>query len=147
MASAAIFDRYVRTFRESGFGGGLAYYRNIDDNWRHDLPFAEQTIECPSRVITGRDDPVIEFMRAESGSAMFTKLRITVIDGAGHWVHQEKPVEVISGASQRRPIVLVGCSGAREASELRFQSLQNVTPKRRTPGWDTSRQKKKGATD
>lgn len=89
-----IFDRYVATFSDTGFEGGLAYYRNIDDNWREAIALGDRPITCPSLFITGSADPVTEFMRVEAGASAFTDLRTVVIDGAGHWVHQEAPVEV-----------------------------------------------------
>ncbi len=89
-----IFERYVATFRATGFDGGLAYYRNIDENWRQAVALGEHPITCPSLFITGSADPVAEFMRVEAGASAFADLRTVVVDGAGHWVHQEAPVDV-----------------------------------------------------
>lgn len=45
--------------------------------------------------MTGSRDPVQRFMPAEQTDGWVTDLRAKlVIDGAGHWVQQERPTEV-----------------------------------------------------
>ncbi|GAA3793891.1 MULTISPECIES: alpha/beta fold hydrolase [Amycolatopsis] len=86
-----LFRRLVERFRETGFAGGLNYYRNIDDNWRETKAAPERVIQQPSLFLTGSADPVTTFMRPESGARAFEDLRTLVVDGAGHWVHQQAP--------------------------------------------------------
>jgi pimeloyl-ACP methyl ester carboxylesterase len=86
-----IFAQYVGRFRETGFAGGLGYYRNIDDNWREARTRRDHVIRLPSLFITGSEDPVTTFMRVDATPRTFTDLRTVVVEGAGHWVHQQVP--------------------------------------------------------
>ena len=86
---------YVEEFERTGFTGGLNYYRNIDRNWELGEAFAERRIEQPALFLTGSRDPVQRFMRADAMDDWCTDLREkVVIEGAGHWVQQERPAEV-----------------------------------------------------
>jgi pimeloyl-ACP methyl ester carboxylesterase len=86
---------YVDAFERTGFTGGLNWYRNIDRNWELTAPFANRRIEQPAMFLTGERDPVRNFMPAEAMRGWVTDMRAEhVIDGAGHWVQQERPDEV-----------------------------------------------------
>ena len=86
---------YVEAFERTGFTGGLNYYRNIDRTWELTAHLAERRIEQPALFITGSRDPVRGFMPAEPMAGWVTALReIVVIEGAGHWVQQERPDDV-----------------------------------------------------
>jgi pimeloyl-ACP methyl ester carboxylesterase len=86
---------YVETFERTGFSGGLNYYRNIDRNWERNAALAERRIEQPALFITGSRDPVQQFMPAEAMDGWVTDLRgVIEVEGAGHWVQQERPDEV-----------------------------------------------------
>jgi pimeloyl-ACP methyl ester carboxylesterase len=86
---------FVESFERTGFTGGLNYYRNLDRNWELSEPFADRTIDCPSMFLTGSDDLVATFMGTERLPAVLTDLREhDVLDGAGHWIQQERPAEV-----------------------------------------------------
>jgi pimeloyl-ACP methyl ester carboxylesterase len=85
---------YVDAFARTGFRGGLNYYRNIDRNWERNAQLAERRVEVPALFITGSRDPVQRFMPAEMMEGWVTDLRVVRVDGAGHWVQQERPDEV-----------------------------------------------------
>jgi pimeloyl-ACP methyl ester carboxylesterase len=86
---------YVDAFERTGFTGGLNWYRNIDRNWELTEAVAERRIEQPAMFLTGELDPVRQFMPAEAMHGWVTDMRVElVIDGAGHWVQQERPAEV-----------------------------------------------------
>ncbi|MEV6055367.1 alpha/beta hydrolase [Streptomyces sp. NPDC052107] len=86
---------YVRTFEETGFTGGLNYYRNMDRNWALTRELEGRPITQPSFFLTGSRDPVARFMPADSLGTVLTDLREHVVmEGAGHWVQQERPEEV-----------------------------------------------------
>jgi pimeloyl-ACP methyl ester carboxylesterase len=86
---------YVEAFEQTGFSGGLNYYRNIDRTWQLTAHLAERRIEQPALFLTGSRDPVRQFMPAEIMKGWVTDLRQSVVvEGAGHWVQQERPREV-----------------------------------------------------
>jgi epoxide hydrolase A/B len=105
----ADLDHMAAEFSRSGFRGGLNWYRNIDRNWELTSPWAGASIRQPALFIAGSEDPVIS---SGSGAAAVQALPATVpgltrtllIDGAGHFIQQERPrivnealVEFLSG--------------------------------------------------
>jgi pimeloyl-ACP methyl ester carboxylesterase len=86
---------YVESFERTGFTGGLNWYRNIDRNWELREQVEDRRIEQPALYLAGSRDPVLKFMPPEVMDGWVTDLRAKVlIDGAGHWVQQERPREV-----------------------------------------------------
>jgi pimeloyl-ACP methyl ester carboxylesterase len=86
---------YVDAFERTGFTGGLNWYRNIDRNWELGEAVAQRRVEQPSMFLTGELDQVRKFMPAESMRGWLTDQRAEIVlDGAGHWVQQERPDEV-----------------------------------------------------
>ena len=91
-----VFEEYVAAFTHTGFAAPLQYYRNLDANWHIASSQETVTIEAPSLFVTGSDDPVRLFMPATKMADSFRELEAHVVDGAGHWVHQEEPERVNS---------------------------------------------------
>jgi pimeloyl-ACP methyl ester carboxylesterase len=89
-------DVYARAFEASGFFGPLSYYRNLDANWERGRDISTSTIAMPTGFLTGSLDPV-RLMMPGAAEAMATTLPdfrgITSIEGAGHWIQQERPQE------------------------------------------------------
>ncbi len=88
-------DHYISEFARTGFTGGLNWYRNLDRNWETTPQLADAKITVPSLFIAGTADPVLAFTRADRASEVITgSYRQVMIDGAGHWLQQERPDEV-----------------------------------------------------
>jgi pimeloyl-ACP methyl ester carboxylesterase len=90
---------YAGEFARSGFRGGLNRYRNQERDHALMPELSERKIEQPALFIAGTRDPVLSFvpgMRLSDGmDRWYTDLRGKVlIEGAGHWVQQERPAEV-----------------------------------------------------
>lgn len=88
-------DEYAAAFERTGFFGPVSWYRNLDRNWELTSDLADRTIDVPALFITGAADPVVMMMPAAVMEGFVTDLRGSlVLDGAGHWVQQERPDEV-----------------------------------------------------
>jgi pimeloyl-ACP methyl ester carboxylesterase len=85
-------DHYISEFSRTGFTGGLNWYRNLDRNWETTPELAGAKISVPCLFIAGTADPVLAFTRADRASELISgPYRQVMIDGAGHWLQQERP--------------------------------------------------------
>ena len=91
---------YSSEYERTGFQGGLQWYRCRTEGVGHGelQVFSGRTIDVPSMFIAGAQDwgvyqtyGAIERMQ---GSACTDMRGCHLLDGAGHWVQQEKPAEV-----------------------------------------------------
>ena len=88
-------DHYVAEFERTGFTGGLNWYRNLDRNWHLTESLAGAKVQVPARFIGGADDPVLVMVPpAVQDGYLLDDRGSVLIEGAGHWVQQEKPGEV-----------------------------------------------------
>ena len=99
--SEADLAHFSEAYRQSGFRGGLNWYRNIDRNWELTAPWQGAQIHQPSLFIAGSKDSVITGLigakRVGDMERVLPGLRQKlIIDGAGHWVQQEKPRELVA---------------------------------------------------
>ena len=93
--SEAELDIYISEFSQTGFTGGLNWYRNYDRNWETTPELETARITAPALFVGGTADPILGFMRPERATEVATgPYREVLIEGAGHWVHQERPEEV-----------------------------------------------------
>ncbi len=97
--SDADLDYYAGEFALAGFRGGLNWYRNLRRNWELSGPWRGQPIRQPSQFIAGSRDGVLRFPAAKSQLDAYPTtlpgLRGShILEGAGHWVQQERAAEV-----------------------------------------------------
>jgi pimeloyl-ACP methyl ester carboxylesterase len=93
--SADELDHYVAEFSRTGFTGGLNWYRNMDRNWEIQGNLTSAAITVPAMFIAGTDDLVLGFMRPDRAKEVITgPYREVLIEGAGHWLQQERPDQV-----------------------------------------------------
>jgi pimeloyl-ACP methyl ester carboxylesterase len=97
--SEADLAHFTSAYQKSGFRGGLNWYRNIDRNWELTAPWQGAQIHQPSLFIAGSRDSVITGLigakRVGDMERVLPNLRQKlIIDGAGHWIQQERAAEV-----------------------------------------------------
>jgi pimeloyl-ACP methyl ester carboxylesterase len=89
------FDHYVDEFTRNGFTAPLNWYRCFDRNWELTATTSAATIAVPSLFIGGGADPTLAYTpRHRVSEVVSGDYREVMIDGAGHWLQQERPTEV-----------------------------------------------------
>ncbi|QDW35964.1 alpha/beta hydrolase [Bradyrhizobium sp. KBS0727] len=97
--SKADLEIFATAFAESGFRGGLNYYRNLDRNWRLQAALNGKTVDIPALYIVGERDVGLsipgmrELIAAMPGLVPMLKEPI-FLPGCGHWAPQERPQQV-----------------------------------------------------
>ena len=97
--SEADIAYFAEAYQESGFRGGLNWYRNIDRNWELTAPWHGAQIHQPSLFIAGSKDSVITGLigakRVNELERVLPNLKQKlIIEGGGHWIQQERADEV-----------------------------------------------------
>ncbi len=88
MMSEEDLDVFVSSFRQSGFTGGINWYRNFNRNWEI-IGACEQKIRQPALMIYGDHDMV----PPSANLGEFVDDLETASLPCGHWIQQEKPEE------------------------------------------------------
>ena len=86
---------YADAFRSTGYTGPLNWYRNIDRNWELTAHLDGPRVEVPALFLGGGNDPVLAVTSPAVMDGWVTDLRGSIVlDGAGHWLPQERPDDV-----------------------------------------------------
>ena len=95
----ADLDHYAAQFRDSGFRAPLNRYRNSERDFEQLAAIDGKLITQPAAFLAGTLDGVlrmfpgvdmVDVMRKQCVDLRFARL----IEGAGHWLQQERPAEV-----------------------------------------------------
>jgi len=84
----------VGQFEESGFRGGVNYYRNIERNWKLTEDLKDHKIKVPTLFLAGTQDMVIAGASKESLESSMKEViplleEVILLPNIGHWVQQE----------------------------------------------------------
>jgi pimeloyl-ACP methyl ester carboxylesterase len=95
----ADLDTFTTAFSQSGFAGGLNWYRNLDRNWALMAAFTHRSVEVPAVFMVGDRDLVYRLPGMAKSVANLSdcvpKLTETIVlPGCGHWIQQERAEEV-----------------------------------------------------
>ena len=87
-------DYVVGQFEESGFRGGVNYYRNIERNWKLTEDLKDHNIKVPTLFLAGTQDMVIAGASKESLESTMKEViplleEVILLPNIGHWVQQE----------------------------------------------------------
>jgi pimeloyl-ACP methyl ester carboxylesterase len=90
---------FATEFADTGFTGGLNWYRNLDRNWELTAAWHNAPIRVPALHITGDRDLVRHFPGTTRLLTNLTRLHPRMrepvtLPGCGHWTQQERPDEV-----------------------------------------------------
>lgn len=80
---------FVSAFENSGFSGGINWYRNLDRNW-HILADVDPIISHPTLMIYGTQDQIPPSPNLKK---FVPNVEVVNLE-CGHWIQQEKPDEV-----------------------------------------------------
>ena len=86
---------YVRSYKRSGFHGGINLYRNTTSNWRLGQGLS-LNIPQPSLMISAREDLFLPPETTDHMKDVIPDLERHVIEACGHWVMWEQP-DVLNG--------------------------------------------------
>ena len=84
---------FVETFEETGFTGGINWYRNMDWNWRF-TGGVEERVPVPALMVCAEDDPALPARLADGMEKYVPDLEKHLIRACGHWTQQERPEEL-----------------------------------------------------
>ena len=92
-------DYYASQFRSSGFRGPLNRYRNSERDFEQLAEFDGKPFAHPTAFMAGSLEPVLRMVpgvdMVDLMRQQCTDLRhVSVMQDAGHWLQQERPVEV-----------------------------------------------------
>lgn len=86
---------YTEAFRQSGFTGGINWYRNMDRNWEKSASLPT-TVDVPCLMLCAANDFALPPMMAQGMEKYVPKLEKHVIADCGHWTQVEKTEELNS---------------------------------------------------
>jgi pimeloyl-ACP methyl ester carboxylesterase len=88
---------FTNEFKQSGFRGGVNWYRNFQRNWEI-TPFLDGAKIIRPTVFAAGDRDIVMDMAADGyknlESHVANLYKKHLIPGAGHWIQQERPKEI-----------------------------------------------------
>ncbi|XP_022849286.1 uncharacterized protein LOC111371489 [Olea europaea var. sylvestris] len=94
-------EYYTKKFEQTGFSGGVNYYRAFGRNWELNAPWSGAQVKVPTKYIVGELDPTYHIAGAKEfihkgGFQKYVPLlkEVVVIEGAAHFINQERPAEI-----------------------------------------------------
>jgi len=91
--SAEEMKVFVDAFTETGFTGGINWYRNWTRNWQRAAGL-DHNVRVPSLMIMAENDLVLPPSAADGMEKLVPDLEKYLVRDSGHWTQQEKPGEV-----------------------------------------------------
>ena len=86
--SASARAEYAAVYRQSGFRGGINWYRNMDANWER-MGGVDHRLAMPVFMITAECDFMLPPKLASWMPALCADLTMEMIEDIGHWTQHE----------------------------------------------------------
>jgi pimeloyl-ACP methyl ester carboxylesterase len=83
---------FVQAYEQTGFTGGINWYRNLDRNWETTANLV-QHVDVPGLMIVAEHDLALPPALAEGMERYVPDLEKHLIRECGHWTQQERPFE------------------------------------------------------
>jgi pimeloyl-ACP methyl ester carboxylesterase len=83
-------EHYVAAFTDTGFRGGINWYRNIDNNARAHPDVGVKPLDIPCLMLMADRDPALRPEFAADMPERCSNLEMHLIENAGHWVQREQ---------------------------------------------------------
>jgi len=93
--SAEEMQVFIDTFKQSGFTGGINWYRNMTRNWERSADL-DHTVRVPALMMMAENDAILPPSAADGMEKIVPDLEKYLVRDSGHWTQQEKP-EIVSG--------------------------------------------------
>ncbi|KAM3345220.1 epoxide hydrolase A [Capsicum galapagoense] len=94
-------DYYASKFEQTGFTGGVNYYRALPINWELTAPWKGAQVKVPTKFVVGEFDLVYHMpgVKEYIHNGEFKKdvpllEEVVVLEGAAHFFNQERPDEI-----------------------------------------------------
>jgi len=81
---------FVGAFKQTGFTGGINWYRNLSRNWER-MANIEEKVKVPGLMIMAEDDIVLPPKMSDGMEKYVPDLEKALIANCGHWTQQEYP--------------------------------------------------------
>jgi pimeloyl-ACP methyl ester carboxylesterase len=88
--SEAELGIYIRAFEQTGYEGGINWYRNFTRNWQRSAELPTR-IDVPCLMISAADDVVLRPALTNGMEQHIGDLEKHVIADCGHWTQSEQP--------------------------------------------------------
>ncbi|KAL2922960.1 Epoxide hydrolase A [Bienertia sinuspersici] len=88
---------YSDKFKETGFTGGLNYYRALDSNWELTAPWTGAKVNVPVKFVVGDLDLTYntlgakEYIHHDMKKDVPLLQDVVVLEGVAHFLQQEQP--------------------------------------------------------
>jgi pimeloyl-ACP methyl ester carboxylesterase len=93
LMSAEDMQVYIEAYTQSGWEGGINWYRNISRNWATSANLPRQ-IYVPALMIHAANDVVLQPRLGRKMARHILDLETHMIEDCGHWTQIEKPHEL-----------------------------------------------------
>ena len=94
MLSEADLQTFVDAYEQSGFRGGLNWYRNHVRNWEWSAAAEGRKVAQPALMVTAGKDPVLTPEMSHGMEEHIPNLSRGHIENCAHWTQQEAPEEL-----------------------------------------------------